>query len=141
MANYRQRKNVILMLADQMRGDCLGCAGNPVVQTPHLDRLAGEGTRFDAAFSQHPQCVPSRAAVLTGRYAHENGAISNFTAMNAGEETLGESFRSVGYRSIGVGKLHIYEQKERAGFTDTLVCGGQNSDALTPDVLSLEVAQ
>lgn len=127
--------NVVLMMADQMRADCAGCYGNSLIRTPHLDRLAAEGTRFDAAFAQHPQCVPSRAAILTGRYVHENGALSNHVAMDECEVTLGEIYRAAGYRSIGVGKLHVFDQKERAGFTDTMLCGGQNSDATSADVL------
>ena len=103
-----QKRNVILMLADQMRADSLRCYGNEIVETPHLDRLAREGVRFDSAFGQHPQCVPSRACALTGRYAHINGAISNFAAMGPHEGTLPEHLQTEGYQTIGVGKLHIY---------------------------------
>ena len=101
------RPNVIIIHADQLRGDCLGCNGNSVIKTPHLDRLAAQGTRFAQAFSQHPQCVPSRSSMLTGRYPHACGAISNHTAMSENETTLGERFIAAGYRSIGVDRKSV----------------------------------
>ncbi len=69
--------NVIFILADQLRADCVGCYGNDVIRTPHIDALAATGSRFSQTFAQHPQCAPSRAALMTGRYAHVNGAVSN----------------------------------------------------------------
>ncbi len=135
------KRNVIIMLADQLRADCLGCYDNARIRTPHIDDLARSGTRFAAAFAQHPQCVPSRAALLTGRYPHENGSISNHCAMGEHEVTLGEYYKRQGYRSIGVGKLHIYGHHERRGFTETMLCGGQQSDATTPDVLREDYKQ
>jgi arylsulfatase A-like enzyme len=133
----KQKKpmNIVIMLADQLRADCVGCYGNSIIKTPNCDRLAAEGTRFENAFAQHPQCVPSRAAVLTGRYPHVNGAISNHCAMGNHELTIGEYLQQYDYRSIGVGKLHIYSEKEKTGFTETMLCGGQQSDAVTPEVL------
>lgn len=128
-------KNVVLILSDQLRADCVGCGGNEVVQTPHIDALAASGTHFTHTFSQHPQCAPSRASLLTGRYPHVNGAVSNHTAMGESEITLGEYFREAGYRNIGLGKLHLFEQKENAAFTETAQTGGQQSDATSPDVL------
>jgi len=127
--------NVVFILSDQLRADCVGCYGNTIIRTPHIDALASRGTRFDRAFAQHPQCAPSRASFLTGRYPHENGAISNHTAMAEAEATVGERFIDAGWRSIGLGKLHLFDVKERASFTDTMLCGGQQSDATSPDAL------
>ena len=127
--------NVVIILADQLRADCVGCYGNSIVRTPHIDRLAGDGARFSWAFSQHPQCAPSRASLLTGRYPHTNGSISNFTATGEHESTLGERVREAGYRSIGVGKLHLFDEKYRNGFTDLMMCGGQHSGATNAECL------
>ena len=127
--------NVVVILADQLRADCVGCYGNPIVKTPHIDRLAESGTRFSWAFCQHQQCAPSRASLLTGRYPHTNGSISNFTATGEHELTLGERYRAAGYRSIGVGKLHLFEEKQEGGFTDLMVSGGQHSGATNADCL------
>ena len=129
------RPNVIFMLSDQLRFDCVACYGNSIIQTPHIDALASRGTRFANAFAQHPQCVPSRASILTGRYPHINGAISNFTATGPHEMTLGELFRSNGYRTVAVGKLHQFDQKEEAGFEETIMSGGQHSGSTDPESL------
>jgi len=128
-------RNVILILSDQLRADCVGCYGNDLIQTPHIDALASGGVRFGNTFAQHPQCAPSRAALMTGRYPHVNGAVSNHTAMGENEVTLGEYFRAEGYRSIGVGKLHLFQQKELASFDETMISGGQQSDATSPEFL------
>jgi len=128
-------KHVVFLLADQLRADCLGCYGNPIVQSPHIDGLARRGTRFTSAFAQHPQCVPSRSAMLTGRYPHVNGATSNYTAMTPSERTFPEELRSAGYRSVATGKLHIFADKARAAFTETMLSGGQRSGAISAEVL------
>jgi len=130
-----KNKNVVLILADQLRADCVGCYGNGTIRTPHIDALARSGVRFENTFAQHPQCAPSRAALMTGRYPHVNGAISNHTAMGESEITLGEFFREAGYRSIGVGKLHLFDQKEKASFDDTMISGGQHSGDTSPECL------
>ena len=56
--------NIILLMADQMRGDCLGIAGHPDVKTPFLDALAAEGVRYENAYSACPTCVPARACAV-----------------------------------------------------------------------------
>ena len=121
-------RNVVFIVADQLRADCVGCYGNSIVRTPHLDRLARDGARFDAAFCQHPQCAPSRASFMTGRYPHITGCISNYVAMNPAELTLGEYLRQNGFATSAFGKSHLFEQKTRAGFAFTALCGGQNSE-------------
>jgi hypothetical protein len=62
----RPRPNVLFLMSDQHRWDALGAAGNSIVRTPHLDRLAAEGTHFLDATTYVPTCVPARAAILTG---------------------------------------------------------------------------
>ena len=57
-----KKPNIIYILSDQHRHDVMGCAGNPVIQTPHLDDLAKSGVRFTRAYSQCPICQPSRPA-------------------------------------------------------------------------------
>lgn len=61
-----QRLNVVLFNPDEWRADCAGGYGDPIVRTPHFDRLASEGTRFDQCHVQHPVCAPSRASFMTG---------------------------------------------------------------------------
>ena len=128
-------RHVVILHADQLRADCLACYGNPIVRTPHIDQLAAEGTLFTSAFSQHPQCVPSRSAMFTGRYPHVNGATSNYTAMSSSERTVAEILRDYGYHTAATGKLHIFPEKQELGFAKTVLSGGQRSGATSPDVL------
>src|SRR5215213_5040574 len=72
--------NILLILTDQHRPDAMGCAGNPVVQTPNLDRLAAEGVRFSRAYCQGPLCMPARASFLTERYVRDHGVDNNSKA-------------------------------------------------------------
>ena len=66
MGREQKRKNIVLLMTDQLRGDCMGCAGHPDVRTPYLDTLASKGVRFENAYSACPSCVPARAALHTG---------------------------------------------------------------------------
>ena len=72
-------KNVLFLLSDQHRPGALGIRGDVHARTPHLDALARAGMRFDHAYCAYPVCTPSRAALLTGTYAHTNGVYNNAT--------------------------------------------------------------
>ena len=61
-----QRPNVLCFVTDQQRHDHLGCAGNPILQTPNIDRLAHSGMRFDRCYVNNPVCMPSRSTMWTG---------------------------------------------------------------------------
>ena len=105
------RPNVIFVLADDLGFGDLGCYGNSVLRTPNLDRLAREGVRCDQYYSPSPLCAPARAGILAGRYNHRTGALS--VESNRGidrialrERTIGDEFRSLGYRTGYVGKWH-----------------------------------
>src|SRR5204863_9344493 len=82
------RPNVLIILADQFRWDCLGANGNRITRTPNLDRLAAGGANFERAFVQSPVCVPSRVSLLTGRYAHSHKNRVNYTPCDASEVFL-----------------------------------------------------
>jgi len=62
------RPNILFVLTDDQRFDAMGCAGNPIIQTPNVDRLAGGGVRFEQAFVTTPICAASRASILTGTF-------------------------------------------------------------------------
>ncbi len=68
------RPNILLITSDQHRGDTLGCAGHPCVQTPHLDQLAYEGIRFQNAYTDCPVCIPARTTLITGIQSHIYGS-------------------------------------------------------------------
>lgn len=101
------RPNFLFILTDQQRFDTLGCNGNPVIQTPELDRLAAEGVNLTNLFVQSPMCMPSRAALATGRYPSVNGARWNGIGLPATERTFMQVLREHGCHTALFGKLHL----------------------------------
>lgn len=101
------RPNVLVVMCDQMRGHAMSCAGDPNVRTPNLDRLAGEGARFENAYSTYPVCVPSRATFVTGRYGHEMRVPSINWQLPPEYRTLADEFREAGYETAWLGKWHL----------------------------------
>jgi len=99
--------NILWICTDQQRFDTLGCYGNRFVQTPHLDRLAGEGVRFEHVYAQNPVCSPSRAAFLTGRYPRTNRCRQNGQMIPADEVLVPRLLRDAGYVCGLSGKLHL----------------------------------
>ena len=103
-----KKPNILYIMADQFRSDCLGCMGNPVIQTPNLDRLAKRGMLFRNGFTPNPICVPARASMMTGNYPHVcTGEKENRGGIKAGQPVLTEVLKSVGYRAYASGKLHF----------------------------------
>ena len=104
--------NVLWIMADQLRWDYLSCYGAKHIETPHLDRLASKGVRFDQAYVQSPICGPSRMSFYTGRYVRSHGATWNGFPLRVGEPTLGDHLREVGVQSTLVGKTHMTPDRE-----------------------------
>lgn len=109
------RPNVLIIYPDQWRADTLGCAGDAVVQTPHLDRLAREGLRLTHAFTVNPLCTPSRGAFMTGRYPHATGVMRNNDPLPTDEMCFAEALSVLGYRTGYIGKWHL-DGEPRPGF-------------------------
>lgn len=103
-----KRPNILVIYADQMRYDCMGCSGNPDVKTPYLDRLADEGVMFDNAFVSYPLCTPFRASFLTGKYAHQTGLYSNHFPINPDQLSIAPILKDVGYQTGYIGKWHLF---------------------------------
>lgn len=100
--------NLLIVLSDQLRRDALGIYGNPDIQTPHIDRLAQDGVRFDNACSSYPICVPFRFTFMTGMYAHSRFVPGIEWRMSPAETTLADAFNTEGYHTVYVGKWHLY---------------------------------
>jgi arylsulfatase A-like enzyme len=119
-------KSVIILHTDQQRYDSLGCNGNAYAHTPHIDRLAAEGTNFTRHISANPVCMPSRASLMTGLYPPGHNVWSNGVALNRKEyakvnlspdwpeidvvpepPTLADMFAQAGYDTVSFGKLHL----------------------------------
>ncbi len=100
--------NLLFIYADQHRADVLGCAGNDIVVTPNLDRLAAEGVRFDHAWTESPICQPARASLLTGRYPSDHGILGNFAGNCRPEwDTFPRRLQQAGYITATIGKTHF----------------------------------
>ena len=104
--NSAKRPNIILLLTDDQRNDTLGCAGHPVVQTPNIDELAGQGVRFENCFVTTSICAASRASIFTGLHERSHGYTFGKPAVNQ-NYTLSSYpalLRSSGYRTGFIGK-------------------------------------
>jgi arylsulfatase A-like enzyme len=99
-----QRPNVLLIYTDQQRWDALGAAGNPHIRTPHLDRLAAQGLNCSHCFANHPLCQPSRASMLSGRYAESIGVRFNGIEMPEDIPCLWNILQPYGYHCAQIGK-------------------------------------
>ena len=111
--------NVLFINSDQHSKRVLGCYGNPVVRTPNLDALAARGTRFPNAYCTTPICVPSRASLATGRYAHTIDSWDNATPYVGTEApSWGHRLTGQGHQVTTIGKLHYRKVDDPSGFPD-----------------------
>jgi len=99
--------NLLLVFADQMRGMDMGCAGNPDVMTPTMDRLAEEGVTFTHAYANCPVCTPSRAMLLTGRYPISCRTVANDLPLPPQYPGIGALAKEAGYSTGYIGKWHL----------------------------------
>ncbi len=106
-AQNPQRPNIIFFLSDDHGWDIAGCYGNPVIQTPNLDRLASEGLRFTRAFAASPTCSPSRAVLYTGLHSARNGTMGNHTDSRPGLKSVAHYLKDLGYRVVIANKADV----------------------------------
>ena len=102
-----QRPNFVFIITDQHRADHLGCYGNPVLRTPHIDGLAARGTRFDRFYVANPVCMPNRASLMTGRMPSLHGVRHNGIPLSCDHVTFVELLAAAGYHTGLVGKSHL----------------------------------
>ena len=98
------KPNIVLLMADDMGYECLGCNGSTEYHTPNLDRLASRGIRFENCYSQ-PLCTPSRVKIMTGKYNFRN--YEDFGYLNPNEETIGNLLKEAGYETCVAGKWQL----------------------------------
>ena len=121
------RPNIVFIMPDQLRHDFLSCYGADFLSTPHIDRIAGEGTRYDKAYSLHPVCVPARASLLTGINALRTGVLGNFNYLRPDFEECGmrswpHMLGEHGYYTAAVGKMHFYPWDSMFGLEHRVIC-------------------
>jgi arylsulfatase A-like enzyme len=118
------KPNILIIVADQQRYDCIGYAGQYPVRTPNIDQLAGEGAWFTNAYTPIPICAPARQAFLNGRRPETFGALWNYgitldiPALSSDEYTWVRDIGEMGYRSSFIGKWsgHPTNRPEKYGF-------------------------
>lgn len=107
--------NILFIMSDQHNARAMGCYGSPDVKTPNLDKLAADGVLFERAFCQTPRCSPSRATILSGRYAHSHGLIDE--SIDPRKETyVSEILQEAGYVTGYIGKAHLKYSPKEYGF-------------------------
>ena len=100
-------RKIVFIMTDTQRTDMVGCYGYPDMHTPAIDRLAGQGIRFDAAYTCQPVCGPARAAIFTGTYPHSNGSWANSMPLGDNVKTIGQRLHDHGFHTAYVGKWHL----------------------------------
>lgn len=115
-------QNLLILLSDEHNPKVLGCAGHPEIHTPNLDALAARGTRFTRAYCSSPICVPTRAAMMTGRPVYETGYWDNVDAWDGKTPGWSHVLRERGHEVTSIGKLHFRGwQGDDYGFTENLL--------------------
>ncbi len=115
------RPNILLLLSDQHSPHLLGCAGEPIVRTPHLDRLAAEGVRFSDVSCGNPLCVPSRMSFLTSRDCSAIGVWTNGCQLGSQHPTFVHHLVNAGYDSTLCGRMHFVGQDQRHGYERRII--------------------
>ena len=115
------RPNILIILADQHRFDCIGAFGNNQIKTPHLDALANDGVVFKNCFSTFPVCTPARYSLLTGLYAHQHLGLHNRSTLPHGISTFPRVLKNAGYATKAVGKMHFTPTYSEVGFDEMIL--------------------
>ena len=112
-AGAQQRPNIIYMMADQLRADVLGYAGDELAVTPNLDRFARQSLDFTNAVSVSPVSAAYRASLITGKYTSSTGMVINELNLNPNHRTLAHVLTDAGYQTGYVGKVHWNDAHRR----------------------------
>jgi arylsulfatase A-like enzyme len=121
-----RRPNILFLMTDDQRYDAMSCAGNQILRTPNMDRIAEGGVRFTEGFVSNALCSPSRATIVTGLYSHAHGVTTNGGAthrLRPDQVTFPMLLQKAGYHTALVGKWHIASQP--TGFDHWCILPGQ----------------
>lgn len=116
-SNDSSNPNIMLVICDQFRWDCLSVMGHPTVDTPNLDMLAKKGVLFTNGYSPSPSCIPARASLFTGMSPNRTGFLGYVDKVEwEYENMLPKVMRDNGYQTHCVGKTHFFPQRMHGGF-------------------------
>lgn len=116
-----KKPNIIFIISDQHRFDWMGCAGTPFVETPNMDRMAAEGTRFTNCYCNAPLCGPSRMAMMAGRHPYSLGVYINEHSLSSDVPTMAHALARGGYETVLCGRMHFNGPDQRHGYEKRLV--------------------
>jgi len=128
------KPNIILIMTDQQRFDCVGAMGNPYISTPHIDRLASDGSLFLNAYSSTPSSTPARAGLLTGCSPWKHGMLGYYKVAEKYPYEMPQMLRDAGYYTFGIGKMHYTPQRNLHGFHGALL--DESGRVESPDFVS-----
>ena len=135
-----QPRNIIFILSDDHRYDAMGfLRGQSWLETPHMDSMASDGVHFRNAFVTTSLCSPSRASILTGRYAHHHGIVDNNTPIPEGTNFFPQDLQKAGYQTAFIGKWHMggVSDDPQPGFNHWVSFRGQGSYLPAKDGLNV----
>lgn len=131
MPSSDERPNILLIMPDQMRGDCLSLEYHPAVLTPNIDEIGGKGVHFTRAYTTCASCIPARRSLLTGQFPSTNGMVGFEDGYPIQSPTLPQELRRAGYHTAMVGRyMHQHPYEEGYGY-ETRILGStyiQNDD-------------
>jgi choline-sulfatase len=117
----QQSSNVLFILSDEHTRDVTGCYGHKIIKTPNLDALAARGTKFTAAYTNCPICVPARASLHTGTYVAENACWDNAHPYDGSIRSWAHRLREAGHFTMSIGKLHFRSASDDNGFVEEMI--------------------
>jgi len=121
-----RRPNVLVIMSDEHNASVLGCYGDKIVRTPHMDAIARRGVTFDNCYCNSPLCVPSRLSFTAGKYASRVGAWSNACWLPSDDiPSLPRILNAAGYQALLCGKMHL-DATRRYGFTEIAKIGNRS---------------
>jgi arylsulfatase A-like enzyme len=120
------KPNIVIIVSDDHAYQAISAYGSKLMKTPHIDRIAKEGARFDKAYVTNSICGPSRAVILTGKYSHKNGFKDNESSVfNGDQDTFVKQLQKGGYQTAWIGKWHLESKPQGFDFWQILPAQGQ----------------